>query len=182
MAEAARPYFPALVVGDQPVAFAHLEPFKLQMATQARPDGLMIDVRFTNHCFSETYGPAKHPAPVDVWDGGRRRVFCPTRYALSAALPGIINGLPGATVFQTPEANFVRIDLRNDGLAGDYRVFFRIKRAGAAEDHQLKLVVESAYSPDEGQALAARSMSKVRFAVLVDKTLRGEKLKFHHKR
>ncbi len=44
------------------------------------------------------------------------------------------------------------------------------------------LFVESAYSPKTGQGLAPTHMSKVRFAVLVDKTLRGEKLKFHHKR
>lgn len=177
MADGPRPYFPPLVVDDQTVLFDHLEPFQFQMASQARPDGVVIDVRFSNHCFSETFDAGVHVDPVvDVWDGPRRRVFCPVRYGQSFTLQDLVRALPTAHVFQTPETNFVRI------AGGDYRMFFRVKRAAAGENHHLKLFVESAYSPAAGQALAPARMSKVRFAVLVDKTLRGEKLKFHHKR
>jgi hypothetical protein len=177
MADGPRPYFLPLVVDGQGVAFDHLEPFQFGMASQVRPDGVVIDVRFSNHCFSETFDAARHAEPVvDVWDGPRRRVFCPVRYGQSVALPDLVRALPTAHVFQTPETNFVRI------AGGDYRMFFRVKRAAVGENHHLKLFVESAYSPEAGQALAPAHMSKVRFAVLVDKTLRGEKLKFHHKR
>lgn len=51
----AGPYFPPLEVAGQTLAFDHLEPFVLEMATQSRPNGLKIDVRFSNHCFSETF-------------------------------------------------------------------------------------------------------------------------------
>lgn len=70
---------------------------------------------------------------------------------------------------------------RADGGVGDYRASFRIRRNGDA-DVDLKLFVESAYSSEGGKGLAVAHMSKVRFAVLVDKTLKGEKLKFHRKR
>lgn len=175
-------YFPPLEVAGQTLAFDHLEPFVLEMATQSRPNGVKIDVRFSNHCFSETFVAALHDeTAVPVWDGPRRRVFCPIRYGLSQALLHILKGLPTAHVYQTPEANFLRIGVRNDGGAGDYRVFFRVKR-GADAGVDLKLFVESAYSPEPAQALAIAHMSKVRFAVLIDKTLKGEKLKFHRKR
>jgi hypothetical protein len=177
MAGDPHPYFPPLVVDGQAIAFEHLEPFQVGMASQARPDGILIDVRFSNHCFSETFDAGRHVAPVvDIWDGPRRRVFSPVRYDQSIALPDLVRALPTAHVFQTPETNFVRI------AGGDYRMFFRVKKAATGENHDLKLFIESAYSPEAGQALATAHMSKVRFAVLVDKTLRGEKLKFHHKR
>lgn len=171
------PYFPPLVVDGQTVAFDHLEPFQFEMASQVRPSGVVIDVRFSNHCFSESFDPARHAElVVEVWDGPRRRVFCPVRYGQSFDLRELVKSLPTAQVFQTPELNFVRI------AGSDYRMFFRVRRAAAGENHHVKLFVESAYSPEAGQALAPARMSKVRFAVLVDKTLRGEKLKFHHKR
>ena len=56
----AGPYFPPLKVAGQTLAFDHLEPFVLEMATQSRPNGVKIDVRFSNHCFSETFDAARH--------------------------------------------------------------------------------------------------------------------------
>ena len=178
----AGPYFPPLTVAGARIVFDHLEPIRLEMATQARPKGIVIDVRFSNHCFSETFEGQHHgDEAVVVMDGRNRRVFSPERYALSHVLPDIIRGLPSARVYQTPEANFVRIEVRPDGLAGDYRMFFRVKRA-QGESHDLKLFVESAYGPEPGRALPIAHMSRVRFAVLVDKVLKGERLKFHQKR
>lgn len=178
----AGPYFPPLQVAGAAIAFSHLEPFTLEMVTQGRPQGLKIGVRFSNHVFTEAFDPTRHDGQaVEVMDATRRRVFCPIRYGLSQALPLIIKGLPKAHVYQTPEANFLRIGVRSDGGAGDYRMFFRVKRH-REDGADLTLFVESAYSPDPGQARAIAHMSKVRFAVLVDKTLKGEKLKFHRKR
>lgn len=182
MADSARPYFPSLVVDGAPVTFAHLEPLQVPMTTLARPQGLIIEARFSNHCFSERFDPAAHPHPVDVWDRGSRRVFCPVRYELSKAFPAIVAALPTAHVYQTPETNFVRITVRHDGVEGEYRMFFRLKRVAPGAAHQLELFVESAYAPGQNQGLPARRMTKVRFALLVDKTLRGEKLRFHQKR
>lgn len=182
MSTSRRPYFMPLFVGGASVGFAHLEPFQLSMTTQARPEGLVLDVRFSNHCFSEAYDPALHQSSVDVWDRGVRRVFCPVRYQFSKALPNIVQGLPQAHVFMTPESNYVRISTRNDGGTGEYRMFFNVKRAAMGQGHDIKLFVESAYAPEPNQALSPGQMTRVRFAVLIDKTIKGERVKFHHKR
>lgn len=175
-------YFPSLTVDGRSLSLVHLEPFVLRMNTQTRPGGVNIDVRFSNHCFSETFDAARHGSnAVDVMDGRRRRVFSPLRYELSRTLPLIVQGLPFAHVYQTPEANFLRISNRADGGEGDYRMFFRVKR-GMDRGAELRLFVESAYSPHPGVGLATAYMSKVRFVVLVDKVLRGETPRFHRKR
>lgn len=177
-------YFPSLVVAGETVSFAHLEPMSLLVPTETKPAGVRIDVVFSNHCFSESFDPALHTGTVvDVWDGQVRRIFERVRYDLSLGLPAIVRGLPDAQVFLTPEANYVRIILPAPAGApgADYRMFFRLKREASATA-DLKLRVESAYSPTAGQALAAARMTKIRFKVLVDKTLRGERIGFHYKR
>ena len=177
-------YFKPLLVGGSNVTFEHLEPTRVIVPTETRPDGVRIDVVFSNHCFSEVFDPALHTgAVVDVWDGRVRRVFDPVRYALSAALPGIVQSLPNSPVFRTPEANSVRITvLPPAGASGtDYRMFFRLKKE-SGPDCDLKMRVESAYSPTAGQVLATSAMTKVRFKLLVDKTFRGERISFHQKR
>jgi len=177
----ARHYFPTLMVGGAPVGFAHLEPFQMSVVTEGRPGGAVIDVRFSNHCFSEGYDAALHANPVDVWDRGRRRVFDQARYDLSLGLPAILAALANSHVYQTPEANFVRIATL-DGAAGEYRVYFNLRRAPVGSGHDLSLFVESAYRPDLAMALKPARMTKVRFKLLADKVLRGESLRFHQKR
>ncbi len=178
-----RPYFPPLVVGEKEFAFSHLEPIGLVVPTKGKLDGVRIDVLFSNHCFSESFDPAIHTGEVvDVWDGGRRRVFDRVRYDLSAALPGIVEGLPGSPVFRTPEANFVRITAPPGAPGVDYRMFFRIGRAEKGASYDLRMRVESAYSPTAGQAVPPKDMTKIGFAMLVDKTLRGERISAHYKR
>lgn len=177
------PYFLPLQVGRDTATFAHLEPMTLVVSTDTKPSGVRIDVVFSNHCFSDTFDPDVHTgAVVDVWDGQRRRVFDQLRYDLSLALPGIVRDLPTSPVFRTPEANFVRIAAPPAGIPGtDYRMFFRLKRE-RAQQFDLKMRVESAYSPSPAEALSASAMTKVRFRVLVDKTFRGEPISFHQKR
>lgn len=103
------------------------------------------------------------------------------RYTLSAALPQIVEGLPNSPVFRTPEANFVRITMPVGAPGVDYRMFFRLQQEKGGGFH-LKMHVKSAYSPDAAHALAPKDMTKVRFVMLVDQTLRGEKISWHYKR
>lgn len=177
------PYHKPLLIGGKIVAFDHLEPLTLVAPTTTKPAGVRIDIVFSNHCFSEAFDSAVHTGDVvDIWDGRVRRVFDQVRYNLSAALPGIVQGLPDAHVFRTPEANFVRITTPLvDAPGADYRMFFRLKKERGG-DHDLRMVVESAYSPTPGQALAERDMTKIRFKLLVDKTLKGEPISRHYKR
>jgi hypothetical protein len=178
-----RSYFPTLLVGGATVNFDHLEPFQFEMVTQARPKGAVIDVRFSNHCFSVAYDADRHQADVvDVWDRGQRRVFDQERYELSRGLRAIIEGLPSAPVFQTPEANFVRIVAPGGNGPEEYRVYFNARR-DRERGCDVSLFVESAYAPDcQSAVLKTAQLTKVRFAVLIDKTIRGEKLRFQYKR
>lgn len=178
----AKSFFPTLLVAGAPVNFDHLEPFQFLFATEARPDGATIDIRFSNHCFSEAYNATIHVGSiVDVWDRGQRRVFSQQRYDLSLGLKNIIEALPTSPIFLTPEANFVRIVIEGAEGIGEYRVYFSAKHGRGTSD--ISLFIESAYPPDfSKQVLKPSQMTKVRFAVLVDKTIRGEKIKFQHKR
>jgi hypothetical protein len=178
----AKPFFPTLLVAGVPVNFDHLVPFQFLVMTKARPGGAIIDVRFSNHCFSDAYNAENHVGPaVDVWDRGLRRVFSQHRYDLSLGLRNIVEALPTSTIFLTPEANFVRVVPAGYNGIGEYRVYFNARHGRAASD--VSVYIESAYSPDFSKPMLKPSqMTKVRFAVLVDKTIRGEKIRFQHKR
>ena len=179
-----KPFFPPLLVAGAFVEFAHLEPFQFMVVTEARPGGATIDVRFSNHCFSEAYDENHHTGPiVDVWDRGQRRIFSQDRYDLSLDLKGIVETFATGPVFQTPEANFVRVVAPGKNGPAEYRVYFNAKRGGGQGVSDVSLFIESAYAPNPAkQVLSTARMTKVRFAVLVDKTIRGEKLRFQYKR
>ncbi len=178
----AKSFFPTLLVAGAPINLDHLEPFQFLVATKARPSGATLDVRFSNHCFSERYNSTIHLAPIaDVWDRGQRRVFSQQRYDLSLGLRAIIEALPTSPIYLTPEANFVRIITATDNGLKEYRIYFNAKHGRYSSD--VSLFIESAYQPDfSKQVLKPSQMTKVRFSVLVDKTIRGEKIKFQHKR
>lgn len=176
-------YFPAFVVGGHKVDFAHLEPVTLLVPTKSKPAGVSLDVVFSNHCFSETFDAVQHVGDVvDVWDGRVRRVFDQVRYDLSAALPGIVQGLPTSKVFITPESNFVRVTAPDGAPGVDYRMFFRLGRNDRSARTDLWMRVESAYSPDEGQATPLADMTRIGFTMLVDKTFKREPISTHYKR
>ncbi|WP_242077104.1 hypothetical protein [Brevundimonas diminuta] len=157
----------------QQVAAEHLAPMVFEMDVEGR--AIRIGVRFSNHCFTEKWDAVVHAGQPVILDGGNRaRVFCPVRFELSQGLPDLVRGLPNGHVHQTPEANYVKVTAA-DGA--EYRMFFNIKRGGHQGDGcDASLFVESAYPPD-GEGLAIENMTKVRFRVLVSKTLRGQKVK-----
>ncbi|MCR5877272.1 hypothetical protein [Phenylobacterium sp. J367] len=156
--------------------FSHLEPMDLACPTQARPNGVRINVRFSCHCFTEAYDAAKHDGRPMMMDRGKQRAFCPARFELSQQLPDLIRSLPDAHVYMTPEANFVRLALNEDV---EYRMYFNVRRF-AESGYDLQIFVESAYRPDT-PGLPPEKMQKVRFKVLVDKVLTNQKLKFHRR-
>ncbi len=82
----------------------YLAPFRFTADNAKAVKELRIYVRFSNHCFSEAFDPARHsPDEPVIMDGRKRRVFCPDRHRLSFRLPGLIRGLatPGARVHET---------------------------------------------------------------------------------
>lgn len=148
-------YHLPLRIHDQVHDLSHLDPFLFEANSTKVPRPVRINVRFTTHCFSEAFDPAKHPADEPaVMDGPRRRAFCPDRYALSHHLPGLIRGLanPGARVHQTAtRRNWMyaaTMDVPATGVR--YQVFFDLRRTIPEwrRRQDLDMVVESAYPAD----------------------------------
>jgi len=174
LAASAVPYFPSLTINGQAIDLAHLEPLSLAFAVERLAGRtLTIDVKFTNHCYTETFDPGRHDPAHVVMDRGRKRVFDPQRHDLSRHLPEIIRSLPARSVHITrPGRNYVYV-AQVDVQGSAYPLFFHLRRG--AQRHDLTMVVESAYPVADRQEIL-RGTSKVSFAVLCAKTFRGERV------
>lgn len=168
------PYFPPLTIDGKTVDLAHLEPLSLAFAVM-RLDGRMItiDVKFSNHCYTEAFVPDRHDPAHVVMDRGQKRAFDPLRHDLSRYLPDIVRSLPERSVHITrPGRNYVymaQVAVANS----NYPMFFHLRRGG--DRHDLTMVVESAYPVRDRRAIL-RGTVKVSFAVLCAKTFRGEEV------
>jgi hypothetical protein len=151
-------YHPPLQIDGQTYDLSHLDPCQFEAISTKVPRPLRINVRFTNHCFSEAFDPVKHPAGTfAIMDGPRRRVFSPDRYTLSFQLPVLIRGLasPGARVHETAaRRNWMyaaTVQVPTTGTV--YQIFFELRRATPERRRlqDLDMVVESAYPADPGR-------------------------------
>lgn len=173
-------YFPSLTIDGQAIDLAHLEPLSLAFEVE-RLEGrtIAIDVKFSNHCYTEVFAPDRHDPAYIVMDRGQRRVFDPRRHELSRHLPEIVRFLPGRSVHITrPGRNYVYV-AQIEMAGSDYAMFFHLKRNGGR--HDLAMMVESAYPLTDRQAVL-RGTVKVSFAVLCAKTFRGEQVTSHARR
>jgi hypothetical protein len=158
-------YWRPLVINGRPVDLSHLEPFVLACAVKNLGRILKVDVRFTNHCFTDHFDPAKHEPSWKIMDGKRERVFCPRRHHMSKRLPELIRTLPDAAVHRTrADRTFVFVATLEDESGQAYTMFFHLRKQ-RGDGCDLALVVESAYEHPDLKALLART-TKVRFPVL----------------
>ena len=185
---AALRYWPSLVIDGQTIALAHLNPHLLDCPTTDPnlPNPLIINVRYSDHCFSEGYDPTVHRAHLRLpWcrpGTTDPRAFDQIRHTLSNNLPGLVGQLPRARVHFTAERrNYVyaaTVDHPTTGRA-PYGVFFQIKKADRGSDAQLDLTVVSAYSASKGKQVIKMQPEHIRFLVLAGKTYRGEHVRSH---
>jgi hypothetical protein len=154
-------YWRALIVSGQEIPLQHLDPHIVPCPTTdpQLPNPLLINVRYSDHCFSEKFDPATHtPDLLLPWSGANTRdprAFDQVRHALSLALPGLIGKLPAARVNFTAEPrNYVYAAVLPypDAKSGHvpYGVFFQLKRVDGAGGVHLDLTVVSAYAADDG--------------------------------
>ena len=69
-------YHSPLCLRGQVYSLAHFDPFRFEAHSTKVPRPPSINVRFTNHCYSEAFDPALHPMDEpEIVDGKRRRVF-----------------------------------------------------------------------------------------------------------
>jgi hypothetical protein len=137
------------------VDLSHLDPFRFEATSTKVARPLRINVRFTNHCYSELFDPARHPGGETlIMDGKRRRIFSQDRYALSHRLPGLIRELAnrGVHLHETASRrNWVySVSAEISAAGSSYHVFFDLRRA-SPERRQLQdldMVIESAYPGD----------------------------------
>jgi hypothetical protein len=148
-------YSTPLVIRGEAYALVHLDPFTFAVASDKVPRPLLVNVRFTSHCYTDAFDATRHPADEPaIMDGVRRRAFAPVRYALSHRLPALIRSLadPRAKVRETSaRRNWMYsavVDIPAEGTR--YAVFFELRRTPAERRRlsDLELVVESAYPMD----------------------------------
>lgn len=162
---------------------SHLQPTQVNVTIQAHKTNpeleLLLDVRFTNHCFSEGE-PKTAGLPHDFVDHNcKPRWFCPDRHSDSLLLPELINQLPTKQCLFTGKHNWLVIEMKgSNGVFVPYHVYFTLKN-NQDIDNGLKLFIESAYKKTKGDNSPKRrgSMDRTAFAMLARKTLAGEKVK-----
>ena len=172
-------YWPPLRVGDRHIDLSHLEPRRTACEIEGRDEPLLIQARFSNHCFTVSFEDGVHDPSHLIMDHNQRRAFDEQRYELSGHLPGVIDNLPSCKVYQARDKNrgrqnFVYSHSIVSLADADYSVFFSIKKIGG--NAHLDLFVESAYPLAKTQA--GKRTGAIRFRVLVTKVFRGQRVDF----
>jgi hypothetical protein len=181
--EQAPPYWSSLIIDGKEIDRSHLDPMTLVCPCADYPRPIVVNVTFSNHCFTDHYIDGIHDPAWKVMDHRAERVFCFTRHGLSQRLPGMVQALPTANVWQTKsDRNFVYAVMLDDGLGTSYPMFFSLKREkeGAGD---VAMFVESAY-PIAGPTMAGqlKGAPKIRFATLCRKAARNESLRLKNPR
>lgn len=165
-------------IDDTEIEVPHLTPF---IFTETLPNGqtVKILVSFASHCWTESYDAVKHAGQTIIMDHKWERAFDAQRFALSAGLPAMVQGLQGHNCYLTPEKrNYMAIDGRVSLPNGqNYRVVFKMKFNRGKYDgvrFRLEMFVESAYPTSDPPA--GRSVG---FSTIVAKALKGEIVKYH---
>lgn len=161
------------------VSISHLAGGQITCPCDTIKRDLVIRVAYTHHCYTEAFDEEKHSREeIIVYDSPERpRVFCPIRYKLSLDLPALLERLPKARVYQTPEARnyvyVVSLTISNQL----YEIYFMLQRAQAEDKADLRLTVESAY-PSETAPVTKKRPREIRFLVLSQKVLMRQAIKF----
>ena len=154
----------------------HLVPHVISF-TMPKGDQIRVVVRYSCHCWSETYEESMHAGQCIFADGAKPRVFNIDRYNRSLALGSLISGAQDHVCMMTPaKRNFMAYNASIKLADGSfYKTFFTIKKERGSVDnirHSLSIFVESAYctdAPDEGMNVRFNAIIN---SVLTDKPLR----------
>lgn len=164
-------------IADTCLHVPHLAPHILTV-TLPKGDRVNIIAGYSSHCWTRTFDDAVHAGQMRIMDGIRPRAFCPSRYAASVDLRGLLDNLHCNRLYLTPSdrnyGTYNATTILDDGTA--YTAFFTLKSHKGRFDgirHKLRLYVESAHhrpQPEDGQ--------KVSVAVVIGQALQGKKVKY----
>ncbi len=70
----------SVTVRGNPLGLSHLEPLKLECPCEPLKRSIVIDVRFSVHCFTAQFDEALHDADVKIMDHKVARAFDADRY------------------------------------------------------------------------------------------------------
>ena len=118
-------------------SMSHLDDATIVVPGLVKPFKLLIS--YSCHCFTEEL-KAHHTPDTHYRHGHEVRAFCTIRHGLSVALPGLIAGLLGKSVYSAQRGNYFII--RSNG--GAYVVFFNVRRATNPK-YDVILTVQSAH-------------------------------------
>ncbi|MEX2126736.1 MAG: hypothetical protein WD871_00630 [Xanthobacteraceae bacterium] len=168
-----------IVCNGQTYTIDHLAPMNIECPCEEVGRPLVIGVDFANHCYTEAYVEGAHTKEqILLYEAAdRARVFSPDRHGLSFRLPDVVRALPGARVHQTAEVrNYVYV-VPLEVNTRTYEVYFMIQRAEADPKLDLRVTIESAYSPPVPTILPKKPRT-IRFKILAYKTLKRDPIKF----
>jgi len=160
-----------------PIHLDHLEVFQFHCRSERAGRDLHVEVRFSNHVYTKKFESELHlNSDIILRDSSGPRVFCPERFALSAQLRGVIQGLSDKKVTQNKvERNYVYA-VSLDTQSGFYHVFFSLHR-GKSRNADLVLIVESAYKK-QTQIPNYNPPRRIKFEALATKVYYGEPVRF----
>jgi len=164
-------YWTTIDVDGVTYDLVHLRPFAFEIRPQRWSQMATVQVSFNDHCFTEKYDPARHPAPTAVGSRHESRAFSIERWRWSFELPQIVRTLDRRRIARTRHGNLVHLRLP-DGE--EYAVFFTLRRLETA---RCALFVVSAYVPSSNVTRPAKTGEMV-FNTAVALTLEGKPLKF----
>lgn len=131
----------------------HLQPFKISLPEQRGPEqDLVVRVSFHSHVYSQTYDGAATVEAVFPDEAGKRRVFCPVRYASCLLLPGLCENfiLNNGLTFESKDRNArnhlaVCDDPSTNGYK--YHIYFELLPS-SSRGIDVEFVVKSAFDKE----------------------------------
>lgn len=171
------PYFEPFYFNKAPVDLEHLEPFELITLVEGSVDRL-VRVTFSPHVFTRTWEETDDEADMSF----DRRCYCPERYALSLALPKVVETFPKVRVYQTYErGSYVYVAQSMITENGIYHVFFTVRLHSSNRNQRVDMFVNSAYPKNNSPYVPPFVITKpnlVSFDRLIENTYSGKGVHF----
>jgi len=165
--------------GEQ-YALTHLQATQFSLLLQEHKNNpeleILIDIRYSNHCYSEGE-PDIEGRECDFYDHNNwPRWFNPGRHETSLLLPGLVQEIHKKKCLFTGKHNWLVIEVQTlEGERVPFHVYFAIRK-NKHVDNCLYITIESAYLKTRGDNSPHRhgSMDRTAFAMLARKTLAGQ--------